>query len=83
MKNLYLMFLASLDNKRENGFSGRKLTALTTMALVVFIHLKYISKENAIEALMIDCGFILILLGIVTMQQITEFKNGKTDEKAV
>lgn len=67
--------IASLDNHNK-GFSARKLTAFATMWLIAYCH-QWVSIENVVEVLMIDCAFVLLLLGIITMQQITEFKHGK------
>jgi high-affinity K+ transport system ATPase subunit B len=69
------MLLGSFDNIPKNGFSGRKLTAFVTMLLVIYLHRK-VTPEEVVTVIVIDCLFILLLMGIVTLQQITEFKNG-------
>lgn len=67
----------------KDGYSARKLSAFLFMGLVVFIHAKYLSNESAYEFLIVDCAMILILLGIVTIQNIIEFKNGTTPQKEI
>lgn len=70
--------LGSFDNERHKGFSARKLTAFAFMLLIVYIHMVHVTPENAMEALIIDVCGILICLGIVSAQNIIEFKNGST-----
>lgn len=80
MKRLHNMIdhLHGSLTTNKDGYSARKLSAFLFMGLTVFIHAKYLSKETAYEFLIVDCAMILILLGIVTIQNIIEFKNGKT-----
>lgn len=78
MKQLYEKIVGSFDTN-TSGASARKLTAFAFMLLVVFIHCKYVDKDNAMEALMIDSSMILLLLGLVTFEQILALKNGKNE----
>ncbi len=68
--------LGSFDNIPKQGFSARKLTAFALMVCIAFIHFKYVDKDNAIEAMIIDLSGVLLCLGIVTAQNIIEFKQG-------
>lgn len=63
----------------KGGYSARKLTSFGFFALAVFIHGKYLNQNNAFDFLCVDVAMILLLLGIVTIQNLIEFKNGKTD----
>jgi hypothetical protein len=67
--------LNSFNNSSE-GFSARKLTAFAFVLFTLYIHLRYIDKSNAIEALTIDGLMILLLLSIITFEQIIKFKEG-------
>lgn len=86
--DLYEGIIGSLDNKKNKGFSARKISVLVVMVCVIFIHLSWLKHaflredyEYIIEILTIDSLFVLLLLGIVTMEQITNLKNGsKTKE---
>jgi len=66
-------FAASTDNS-PNGPSGRKLTAVTIMALIIHGHLKYVDKTNFYDVLIIYVVFVCVLLGIVTVEQIIKLK---------
>ena len=88
IKDVYEGIIGSLDNKKNSGFSARKISVLVIMICVIFIHLSWLKHaflredyEYIIEILTIDSLFVLLLLGIVTMEQITNLKNGsKTKE---
>lgn len=67
----------SFNNIQGDGWAARKLTAFAFVVLVFYIHYRYIDKTNAIDAIIIDCLSILLLLGLVTFEQIILFKNGK------
>lgn len=79
---IYNKLLGSLDNKKDSGFSARKLTSLTTMLMIIGVHISWLKYafikedfEYLTEVLMIDELFILLLLGIITLEQVSNFKN--------
>ncbi len=72
--------LGSLDNQKNSGYSLRKLVALILMVCIIYIHVMYVDATMAIEVLLIDLGGVLILLGVVTIQNLIEFKNGGKNE---
>jgi hypothetical protein len=74
IKNL----INSLKND-STGFSGRKLSALVGVITGVYLTIFKIPLENQLDALMVWLGFSLLCLGIVTIQNIIDFKNGKKD----
>lgn len=81
---IYEGLLGSLDNKKGNGFSARKISVLVIMICIIFIHASWLKHaflredyEFIIEILTIDSLFVLLLLGIVTIEQISKLKNGK------
>ena len=81
MKEIYDKLLGSLDMKRGNGFSGRKLTAFVLVLAVVAIHIKWIifgDFSHLEMVLTIDYAFIASLFGMTTYQSIKE--NPKTKE---
>jgi hypothetical protein len=71
IKNL----IDSLKNKGE--FSGRKLSAFVGVLTAIYITIFKIPLENQLETLMVWLSFSLLCLGIVTVQNVIEFKNGK------
>lgn len=75
MKNIINNLFASFNNL-DGGFSARKLTAFALMILIAYTHYKYVDLSNAIEAILIDLAGVLLLLGIITFEQILKFKNG-------
>ena len=78
MKKIFENLINSLNNK-DSGWSARKLTALALMILIAYVHYKYVDLSNAIEAILIDLGGVLLLLGIITFEQILLFKYGKKE----
>ena len=86
-KELYEKLLGSLDNKNDSGFSARKLTSLMTMILITMVHISWLKHafinedfEYLTEVLIIDELFVLLLLGIITLEQISKFKNGNNNK---
>ena len=79
MKNIIENIINSLNNT-DSGFSARKLTAFALMILIAYVHYKYVDLSNAIEAILIDLGGVLLLLGIVTFEQIIRFREGSPKE---
>ena len=77
--NIINKILGSFDNSKD-GFSARKLSAFVFVLFSAYIHINYISTDNAIEALFVDSGTLLLCLGIITMEQIIKFKNGDKQE---
>ncbi len=75
---IFKFLLGSLHNK-EDGASGRKLTALWFTILATFVNYNYTNEHNATTMLLIDVGTSLLCLGIITFEQIIKFKNSKTD----
>jgi cell division protein FtsW (lipid II flippase) len=73
IKNL----IDSLKNKGE--FSGRKLSAFVGFLTAIYLTIFKIPLENQLDALMVWLSFSLLCLGIVTVQNVIEFKNGKKD----
>jgi len=80
---IYKGVIGSLDNKKNTGFSARKITVLVVMVCIILIHLSWLKHaflredyEYIIEILTIDSLFVLLLLGIVTVEQITKLKQG-------
>jgi hypothetical protein len=76
---IYYGIIGSLDNKKNKGFSARKISVLVMMVMNILIHLSWLKHaflredyEYIIEILTIDSLFVLLLLGIVTMEQITK-----------
>ena len=80
---IYSGIIGSLDNKKNSGFSARKISVLVIMVCIILIHLSWLKhaflREDykfIIEILTIDSLFVLLLLGIVTIEQISKLKNG-------
>lgn len=67
-------------NNHEKGFSARKLSAFVLMVCIVYVHYKWVNHDNVAEVLIIDLCGVLILLGIVTAEQIIKFKNDSPNE---
>ncbi len=75
ISNLYNKFLGSLDNEKNKGFSGRKITAFGLVIVVIAIHIKWIvlaDLGNIENILIIDYSFISALFGMTTYQSMKE-----------
>lgn len=73
--------LESTFDTTTKGYSSRKLSAF--YAIVVMGGLltwKYGDKDNAVEMLTAWLVFGLLCLGIITVQNIINFKNGTTTD---
>jgi hypothetical protein len=79
MKQFIKKLFASLDN-HSLGYSGRKLSSLAGVMVGVYITVHEIPKTDLITALYAWLGFALLCLGIVTVQNIIDFKNGKENK---
>lgn len=77
LKNLFDETIAALHN-RPGGFSARKLTAGVTILLVIYLHFKHVDASNVVSVLVYDMLFILLLLSIITIDQLYKFKLGIT-----
>lgn len=78
MKKLFDGIIGSLDTKPGNGFAARKLSAMLCFALAVYIHVKFCTVETAFKFLVADFVVALLLLSIITVQDIIKFKNGES-----
>lgn len=81
ISNVYDKFLGSLDNEKNKGFSGRKVTAFALVCIVVAIHIKWIilaDLSNIENILIIDYSFISALFGMTTYQSMKEQPSTKT-----
>ena len=79
MKSVINKLLASLDTHTK-GYSGRKLTAM--WAVMVGTAVTYtLEPEYKLHALYAWLLIALLCLGIVTVQNIIQFKNGNTNNQ--
>jgi hypothetical protein len=71
-------FINSFDTKNE-GFSGRKLSAFFGVSIAGFITAKYCTNTSLNEILVIWLVFVAFCLGLVTASQIISFRSGKSE----
>ncbi len=84
LKTIFDNILGSLDNKKDIGFSARKLAAVTVILLVVVLHVKWFKSnhwEYTVEILVADFGFIVTCLGLTTYQSMKETAKTTTLEQ--
>lgn len=67
---------SSLFNNKD-GMSARKLTAFATMAMIVYLHIQFVDKDNVVDVIFWDQIFVLLLLGIVTAANLVELRTGQ------
>jgi len=80
MKQVIKDILDSFKFGKE-GFSSRKESAFVLMMCICWIHYKFVTPLNATEFLIVDLCGVLILFGIVTIDQVIQLKNGNSSEK--
>lgn len=78
--------MGSLNNKKNEGFSARKITAVAVNILYIISHIVWWKHaflrddfEHFIAICVIDAIYVLLLLGIITMQEVIKLKNGTKD----
>lgn len=79
--SIFDRFLGSLDNQKNKGFSGRKMTAFALVCVVVAIHFKWIALgdfSQLIPVLVTDYAFIASLFGMTTYQSMKEHPSTTT-----
>lgn len=60
-----------------NGFSMRKCISVVVVHVALGCEIRLTNTENLTTVLIIDFAFAALLLGIITIQNIIELKNGK------
>lgn len=81
IKNFIKETLLSLYNS-PGGFSARKLTAGITVLLIIYLHFAYVDASVVVSVLMCDMVFVLLLLSIITIDQLYQFNlKNKTELK--
>lgn len=75
MKSFIIKLFASLDN-HSLGYSGRKLSALAGVITGIYITVHLLPIDAQLHALYVWLLFALLCLGIVTIQNVIELKNG-------
>lgn len=88
MKKFIQRLVNSLDNHSKDSFSGRKLTALSIIISVLIGHGIYykhcFTKEDfSIYTTVLAIDYIAagFFLGIITFQQVINFKNGNSTKQ--
>jgi len=75
MKYVISNIIESLHNN-PGGFSARKLSALYCLIVGMVVTFKFGNSNNSVELTIIWVLAAFLFLGIITFQQITDFKNG-------
>ncbi len=79
MKRIIDNLLNSFNNE-PIGYSARKLSSFVAVITSIFLSIKFCNSEILNLIIITWLGFGLLCLGIITMQQIINFKNGKENE---
>ena len=79
MKKIFNYVFHSFTNGPE-GFSARKLSSFLAVIVAVVATFHFGGPSFVTELVLIWLGFSLLCLGIITIQQIIDFKNGKVSQ---
>ena len=66
----------------KDGFSARKLSAFVGVSMAQILSFKYTDRFNLFEIGALWLTFSGVCLGIVTIEQIIEFRKGGKDERS-
>lgn len=85
--NFIRYILSSIDNHTD-GASGRKLTAMWIIVLIItpadLYYTFYLKQQpDFITWLVIHFSVVLLLLGLITVQQLLEFKSGRVTTETI
>jgi hypothetical protein len=75
--NIFHNLLDSFHNS-PGGFSARKLSAFAGVAVCVYVTVHFCNDKILPEVLMVWLLFSLLCMGIITFQQVMDFKSGRT-----
>lgn len=78
MKKQIENILSSFDTQ-QGGYSARKLSAFLSIVIAAYFGFRFGNENNIIELTIIWLSFALICLGIVTLEQLTKFKDGQNN----
>ena len=67
--------------KGNDGFMARKLTAFAFMVLIAYCTGKYVDTSNVIDAIIVFACMVLLLLAVITIEQITTIYLSYKNEK--
>lgn len=87
MKNFFatikkiITWLASSVDNHSNGASGRKLTAIVVICLMIHGHRNYVTTENYYNFCVVYIIFVMVLLGMVTIDQLIKFLSSRGSSK--
>jgi hypothetical protein len=79
--NMWQKLIASFDNSTD-GFSARKLSAFIGIVVAIITTMKFVDQKVVINAIEVWLIFSLLCLGIITAQQIVEFRKGGGSDEA-
>lgn len=78
--SLFQRIINAWDNVNE-GLSFRKIVATFIILIIGYLEVIYTDKNNLREVLVLDMVFSGLLIGLITMQQVIDLKNGRNDNK--
>jgi len=76
MKQILNNVLLSLSTEK-GGYSARKLSALVSVITAIYITGRFGDERNVVELTMVWLSFGLLLLGVVTMEQLISLRTGQ------
>ncbi len=77
MKKIISYIGSSFDTTTQ-GASARKLTAFWFVVLITYIHYQHLHESNAVDFLIVDVIAGLLLLSVITIQDVINLRAGQT-----
>lgn len=79
-RTIFTNLLDSFHNDK-GGYSFRKLFAFNCVMISIYLSVKHTDQSNAVEMVTIYLVTALLAAGMVTVQQIIDFKAGKKSDQ--
>ncbi len=80
MKEFLKKIVSSFDNKQNEGFSARKLTAFFSIVMGAYVSYCKLPESEQFNGLCVWLLLCILSLGIVTFEQIIKLKNDTKDK---
>lgn len=73
----FILNVLSSFNTDKGGYSARKLSAFVSILMGGYVTGRYGDGQNVVELTMVWLSFALLLLGVVTIEQLVSLRVGR------
>lgn len=80
IRSIFLNIISSF-NTDKGGYSARKLSAFASVVTATYVTYNFGDKDNVVELTLSWLGFALLLLGVVTVEQLIALRGASVSAK--